>query len=300
MQVRKLPVAQGLAWFKAALDLGARNPKAIFGAALLFIATIYIGLGVLIGAGELARMAGGVGVAAVVLNLLFLAAFVAVPILVGGLMHVIREAEAARPVRPRDLFAPFRSPRVRSLAGLGMLQIVASMVVGMVLVAVTGPSFWQETILALQRAAAGAPLVMPASDKFWLLVLIYLALNYIMYAVMLFAVPLVLFSNQGVLPAIRDAFKASLQNIGANLVAALLFIAGTLAAGVIALLMASLLAAVGGLVHPLLGVLLGMIPSIAFTTTMLVVLAGGAYIAWRDTFDGAPPSTPRPFGGIEA
>ena len=47
------------------------------------------------------------------------------------------------------------------------------------------------------------------------------------------------------------------------------------------------------------GVVLGMIPSLAFTTAMLVVLAGGAYIAWRDTFDGAP-STPPPFGGIEA
>ena len=300
MQVRKLPVAQGLAWFKAALDLGARNPRAIFGAALLFIATIYIGLGVLIGAGELARMAGGMGLAAVVLNLLFLAAFVAVPILVGGLMHVIRESEAGRAVRPRDLFAPFRSSRVRTLAGLGMVQIVASMVVGMVLVAITGPRFWQETILALQRASAGAPLVMPESDKFWLLVFVYFALNYLMYAVMLFAVPLVLFSNLGVAAAIREAFKASVQNIGANLVAALLFVAGTLLAGVVALLIASLLAAVGGLVHPLLGVVLGMIPSLAFTTAMLVVLAGGAYIAWRDTFDGAPSSTPRPFGGIEA
>jgi len=29
MQVRKLPVSQGLAWFRAAIDLGARNPKAV-------------------------------------------------------------------------------------------------------------------------------------------------------------------------------------------------------------------------------------------------------------------------------
>ena len=41
MEIRALPVGQGLAWFKQAIDLGARNPRAVFGAALLLILALY-------------------------------------------------------------------------------------------------------------------------------------------------------------------------------------------------------------------------------------------------------------------
>ena len=41
MQIRKLPVGQGLAWFKQAIDLGGRNPRAVFGAAVLLILALY-------------------------------------------------------------------------------------------------------------------------------------------------------------------------------------------------------------------------------------------------------------------
>ena len=41
MDIRALPVGQGLTWFKQAIDLGGRNPRAVFGAALLLIASLY-------------------------------------------------------------------------------------------------------------------------------------------------------------------------------------------------------------------------------------------------------------------
>ncbi len=41
MEIRKLPIGQGLAWFRQAIDLGARNPRAVFGAALLFLLALY-------------------------------------------------------------------------------------------------------------------------------------------------------------------------------------------------------------------------------------------------------------------
>ena len=41
MDIRALPVAQGLAWFKQAIDLGGRNPRAVFGAAMLLILALY-------------------------------------------------------------------------------------------------------------------------------------------------------------------------------------------------------------------------------------------------------------------
>ena len=303
MQVRKIPVSQGLAWFRAAIDLGARNPKAVFGAALLFMAAMCLFAVVMFAV--IAAVRGDAGgepnltLLAIAFVPLFIGLMVLVPILLGGLMHVIREAEAGRPVHARDLFAPFRSPRIRSLALLGLLQIVLSILGGMVFITLAGPTYWQEYLGALQGAMGGAKPVMPQPAHPGLLALAQLTFNYFTYAVMLFAVPLVLFSNLGIVDAVRDALRASVRNVGANLVAAGLFVAGTLVAAIVVLLVSMLLGWIGGLVHPALGALLAVLPQIAFAAAMLVMLAGGAYIAWRDTFDD-PQAPTQPFNGIEA
>jgi hypothetical protein len=303
MQVRKIPVSQGLAWFRAAIDLGARNPKAVFGAALLFMATMYVFALVMVLV-VLAVRGEGSGppnlmLMAAVFAPLFLGLMVMMPILLGGMMHVIREAEAGRPVRARDLFAPFRSPHLRGLIALGLLQIVLSIVGGLVMITIAGPTYWQEYLGAIRGAMGGATPVMPQPAHPGLLALAQLAFNYFTYAVMLFAVPLVLFSGLGIVDAVRDAFRASVRNVGANLVAAGLFVAGTLVAAIVILLISAFLGWIGALVHPAVGSLLALLPVFAFAAAMLVMLAGGAYIAWRDTFDG-PQAPQPPFNGIEA
>ena len=291
MQVRKIPVSQGLAWFRAAIDLGARNPRAVFGAALLFMATLYL-LAMVMVAVVLAVRGGEAGgepnllLIAMLFVPLFLAMMVLMPILLGGLMHVIREAEAGRPVRARDLFAPFRTPRLRGLVVLGVLQIALSILGGIVMIAVAGPTYWQEYLGAVRGAMGGAAPVVPQPAHPGLLALVQLAFNYFTYAVMLFAVPLVLFSGLGIVDAVRDALRASVRNVGANLVAAGLFVGGTIVAGIVIVLVSRLLDTVGTLVHPAVGALLSLLPLIAFAAALLVMLAGGAYIAWRDTFDG--------------
>jgi len=304
MQVRKLPLAQGLAWFRAAIDLGARNPKAVFGASMLFIATIYL-LAVVLGVVAVTVMRSDGGgqpnllLFASIFAPLFIGMMVLLPILIGGLMHVIRESEAGRPVRARDLYAPFRTPRVRGLALLGVLQIALAILGGVLMVAIAGESYWEDYLGAVRAAMGGATPVVPQPRHPGVLMLIQLAFNYFTYAVMLFAVPLVLFSGAGFLDAVRSALQASVRNIGANLVAAGLFVGGTIVAAVVVVLLSMLATAIGGLVHPAVGTFLSIAILLAFGAALLVVLAGGAYIAWRDTFDGpaAPPAT---FTGIEA
>ena len=117
MDIRSLPVGQGLTWFKQAIDLGGKNPRAVFGAAMLMIATLYavallmaIVLAAVSGVGSMTEgTAPALGQVMLIALPLMLVIMLLVPILLGGLMHVIREAEAGRPVRARDLFAPLRS-----------------------------------------------------------------------------------------------------------------------------------------------------------------------------------------------
>jgi hypothetical protein len=182
---------------------------------------------------------------------------------------------------------------------LGLLQIVLSILGGIVFITLAGPTYWQEYLGALQGAMGGATPVMPQPAHPGLLAIAQLAFNYFTYAVMLFAVPLVLFSNLGIVEAVKDALRASVRNVGANLVAAGLFVAGTLVAAIVVLLISQLFLWIGGLVHPAVGALLMTLPLLAFAAAMLVMLAGGAYIAWRDTFDD-PQAPTQPFNGIEA
>jgi hypothetical protein len=305
MEVRKIPVAQGLAWFRAAIDIGARNPKAVFGASVLFIATLY-GLAILLGVVAVALTRGGGADAqpdmvlfASIFVPLFIGLMVIMPVLIGGLMHVIREAEAGRPVRARDLFAPMRSPRVGTLALLGLVQIGFAILGGVVAIAIAGADYWQDYFGAVRGAMGGQMPVVPQPRHPGLLMVVQLAYNYFTYAVMLFAVPLVLFSGQGIVESVRNALRASVRNVGANLVAAGLFVAGTVVAAIIMVLLSMLANVIGALVHPMVGTLLSMLILLAFVSALLVVLAGGAYLAWRDTFGGDAPSAPRPFNGIE-
>jgi hypothetical protein len=303
MEVRKIPAAQGLAWFRAAIDLGACNPKAVFGAAVLFIATLYALAIVLVAVAYALRGDGG-GETDMLLFVsifvpLFIGMMVMMPILIGGLMHVISEAEAGRPVRARDLFAPFRSPRIRPLALLGLLQIVFAILGGLLVIAVAGPDYWPDYLDAVRSATGGQPMALPQPRNQALLMLAQLAYNYFTYAVMLFGVPLVLFSGASLVEAVKGALRASVRNIGANLVAALLFVGGTIVAAIVVVLMSMLANVIGGLLHPAVGMLLSLAMLLAFGAALLVVLAGGAYIAWRDTFGGQSPSAPRPFNGIE-
>lgn len=132
MEIRKLPIGQGLAWFRQAIDLGARNPRAVFGAALLFLLALYAVALVfaIVGAmvvGQDATPAAGQGPdlrdALIVAAPPFLLVLVLVPILLGGFMHVIRETESGRPGHARDVLLQLRSPAGRRLGGLGLLPV---------------------------------------------------------------------------------------------------------------------------------------------------------------------------------
>ena len=300
MDIRKVPASQGLAWFTQAINLGARNPKAVFGAALLFLGVLWL-LALL--AGLAARTASGdgaepdLGRVMLLAIPMFLAVMLLAPVLLGGLMHVIREAEAGRPVGPLDLFAPFRQGKAPRLALLGGLQIVLGVLGGVLMVAIAGADYWQQYLEAMQGAMSGRLPVMPQPEHPLLLTIVQLAFNYFSYALMLLSIPLMLFSGASFVGAIRDSLRASVRNVGANLLAGLLFVLGVLVAVIVVVLFAGFIALVGNLVHPAVGTALSTLVLLGFGAVLLVVLTGGAYVAWRDTFEG--PKSPVAPAGIE-
>lgn len=302
MDIRALPVGQGLAWFKQAIDLGGRNPRAVFGAALLLILSLYTAamlmalvLAVMVGGGEATQ--GSPPdlrlVMAVAIPLTLMVMFL-VPILLGGLMHVVREAEAGRPVRARDVFTPLRSAQGRSLALLGLVQIAMTVVGGVMMVAIAGSDYWRDYMLAMQQAMTGAQPTMPQPANGGLLFLVQLVFNYFSYALMLFSIPLMLFSGNSLGEALRNSLRAAVRNVGPNVLAGVLFIGALLVSALVVALVAALLGMLGGAIHAAVGGALSMLAMLCFAALVLVLLVGAAYLAWRDTFGDAsvPPNPP--------
>lgn len=306
MDIRRLPASQGLVWFRQTIDLGARNPRAVFGAAALAIVALYaavaLALALLLGLGKGLDDKPDLGLLAGVALAVTLAIMVLVPILLGGLMHVIREVEAGRSARARDVFVPLRTTAGRQLALLGLIQLGIAVVGGVLLVALAGSDYWRDYLQAMQTAMQGVPPVMPQPDHPGLMFLLQLVFNYFSYALMLFAIPLMLFSGNGLADALRNALRASVRNVGANLLAGALFVGALVLAAVVVALLASLLAVLGSALHPALGALLMMLTMLGFAGVVLVLVVGAAYLAWRDTFGdaGVPPSVPAQVHGFEA
>ncbi len=300
MEIRRLPATQGLAWFRLSVELGSKNPRAVFGAAMLLIATLYAA--VLAMALVLSLLVGGEATAQdktpdihllmlVALAMALLIIFL-VPILLGGLMHVIREAEAERPVRARDLFAPLRSEHGQKLAWLGLVQVVLAVFGGALAVGLAGTDYWQDYLKAMSSALEGGVTALPEPQHPGLIFLAQMVFNYFSYALLLLSIPLMQFSGLGLLQALKAALQAALHNVAAHLLAAVLFIGALLVAALVAGLVAGLLALLGGLIHPIVGSLLAALVMLGFAVTALVLVTGAAYLAWRDTFGEEAKPTP--------
>ena len=134
-----------------------------------------------------------------------------------------------------------------------------------------------------------------------LLFLVQIAFNYFSYALMLFSIPLMLFSGCNLSTALRHAVRASLTNLGANLLVGVLFLGALMLAAFVVLLVAGLLGVIGNLIHAVVGSLLMMLAMVGFAAVVLVLLAGASYLAWRDTFsDAASPPPVTHVHGFEA
>ena len=145
----------------------------------------------------------------------------------------------------------------------------------------------------------GVAPVMPEPAHPGLLLVFQLLFNYFTYAVMLFSIPLMLFAGRSLRESIVLSLRAALANVGANLLAAGLFLGAVIVGAVLATLLATLANLLGGLVVAQLGVLLEILVLLVFGVAVIVVLTGVAYFAWRDIFEGDAAQPPS-FVGLEA
>lgn len=293
--IRKVPLTHGAQWLLRAINLGTRSPRAIFGAALLLMAVLYLVMYVFTLPLRLGAPLDLDGLFRI-LAIAMLAAALVLPVLLGGLMHVIREAENGRAVRARDLFAPLRLHRTMPLALLGLIQIALALICGSLLLWATGEDFWARYEEMVSGALTGRISTAPTAEQPALVALAQMLFYYFSTAVVLVSVPQIMFSGLGLSDAVKRSFGASLWNLGSYLFATMLFMLGAMLAGLLVSVAALVAMVVGASVAPWLGQLLAWALFTAYGMVFMVVMCGTCYYAWRDVFagDGADGSGAAP------
>lgn len=286
---------QALRWLAQAVNLGVRNPRAIFGAAVLAVMGLY---SVLLLGTLLTQLGAGGGVNTLSLSLLLftmIGVLLLVPVLLGGLMHVIAEAEAGRPVRARDVFMPFVRGMAGKLAAFGSLQLVLMLLGGVVSRQLMGDAYMQaynEAINLILQGQQPEPLPPPAHPLwlfFW-----QMALSYVNTMLMLLGVAQVVLSGCGFVAAAKGALRAALRNVLPCLILLAVCCIVIVPAGlVLALLGLGLLWLMTQIFAPL-AMLLGVLLVQVALALVLVLACGLAYLMWRDMFAGDAPGEDAP------
>jgi hypothetical protein len=298
MQLRAMGPGSGWSWLKRGINLGARNPKAIFGAAALLMLVALVPSALQLGAQFGLGLQGGALLG--VVGLATLASVVLMPPLVGGFLRIIDATEHGRPAHPTALFDVFKQGQgAGRLIGFGLLMTVIYVVVfALVLRLAFGEGFfdwyWQVMNLATQQHGAIDPHAVPPMPE---------GMSGHIGRVMAFGIVFVLFiggvyaigfgqialSSRSIGGALVDGVVGAFKNLLPILVLAICsFGLGLLLMIGVGLLVA-LLAVVGGLVHPALSLLLALPVYLGMLLVIYVVMFGVIYHLWRDVCGEEPP-----------
>lgn len=236
---RSLPAGHGLAWWSEGWKIFTAAPVPWILVAIVLIAIHFVLSWIpLLGS---------------------IASAVLTPVLVGGLMLGCHGMAQGRPFDFMQLFDGFRSDRLVPLAILGAIMFGASLVVGLVVMALVFGAGAGAALGALGGSASaisGAALA-GAGGAALLAVLVGLALVVACFLAFWFATPLVAVSRADAVEAIKGSFRASLANLPALLVFLLIF------------------------------VVLALLASIPFGLGWLVlapVAIGAVYASWREVY----------------
>ncbi len=277
--MKRWNAGKGFEWFTRAVDLGGRNPRTLFLAALVFMLISAVpSLLDLPRTIQVMQSGQQVPPSPWVIVLMLVFALLSFPI-AGGFLHVIREIEAGRPVGVGGLFEAFRNGRALPLLAALLLGVVAAIVVMTPVIVLAGAMFGMSGG-GTERPGLGMMLL--------LFVLIVLAL-FAVYALFFFTIPRIMFDRVGPVRALIDSFRASFANVLPLLLCLVIYIAAAVAALLVIALLAALLFFLGKALGTAVGVALAVIAYLCGIALFNIVTYGIMFVAWRDVFGDSPP-----------
>jgi len=243
MSYRSVDAGRGIQWLTESVQLVMRNP-AVFLVQALILSVLMFVLNFIPLIGQIAW---------VVLS----------PVLLAGMVYSMREVDRGGNADVGQLFAGFQQPgKVVPLMTLSIPQIV-----GLVVLVVLGFLFIGGSIIGAVASggneAAGA---MAIGGGLLVFMLLAFVVSLAIAAVVIYAIPRVMFDDAEPFGAMKESFSASLANIAPLLIFAIIFF----------------------IVATIVFVVLSIIPILGSIAAMLAIYAVGAaavYASYKDVFE---------------
>jgi hypothetical protein len=287
MTARSVSMASPFHWLAKAVDVGRKQPRALFGGFALLIAVGMIP-SVVQGLAQ-ALMPGATGL---VYGLVIGLSLVLVPPLTGAAFRLLHDCEAGRPAMATDLFNGYRDRAfaVRMILTSVLLMLGYLAVLTLLFTVVPGKEFFAELFARFLAAPPGGEPdlanlpSLPPGFLVWLLAAS--ALMVVLGNAYMLAFAQAALAGQAPVAAVVGGLAATLRNllplVGFFLVASI--------AGFFALLLVGLvfgvLAGVLAMLSPLLATLLVLPLYLLLALAIYVVMFGFYYHAWREIFGG--------------
>ena len=292
MTTRAVGPGKGWDWLVRAANLGSQNAKALFGAAAWLMAIALVPTAVQMALQKV--MPESPAMMGMVMAFTLLYSVIAMPPATAGLLRVIHAVETGVPVRAAAIFDGYRQNPGRVI-GLSLLLLVLAILVLGGALALFGGHFLQgleQFVVAAQTASvSGKPELPPLPDGTGTLIGLLVIFGLFFNGVYALSFGQVALGSRGIGAAIGDGIAGTFK----NLLPLLVLLVVVLVAGVIAMvavgLVMGLLAVIGGLVHPVVAMLLVVPVYLALLVAIYVIAFGVMYYMWRDIC-GDAASTP--------
>lgn len=296
MTTRTMGPLAGWRWLFNAVNLGAGNPRAVLGGAvLLTVAALLPSIVQLVVQNGLGITSPGVMLALTALSVVY-SLLVIGPLSVGYL-RLLHAAETGAPTRATAIFRIFedRGAVGRVIGLMLLLMVVGLLLFGGLMVAFGGDFFMQlaEVMQTLENAEPGTtPALPPLPSGIGALLGLAFILGMFFNGAYAIGMGQVALGGRGAVASLGDGLLGALRNLLPLLVLAIVaLVVGTVALLIVGLVV-GVLAVVGSLVHPALGILLAAPFYLAAMVVLYVIMFGVAYHMWRDVCGGAAAGGP--------
>jgi MFS family permease len=282
-------------WLMKSLDVGRKNPKALFlGFFLMLLVGLVPGVMQIFGQAVFPPTSGAL---MAIYGLSFLLSMVLLPPLVGAAFNLLHACERGQPAAATDIFDGYRDLSFAIRMWLTMLLVMLMYVValGLLFALLPGKEFFVELMMRAaatppggQPDMAGMP-AFPPSFLLWLLGAMFVVL--VLANVYMLAYARAALNQAGPVQALLDGFAGTLRNL-------LPFILVAIVVTIVGFVLLLLLALVAGVaigllmaISPVLAAVVGVPVYIGLMLMLYVVAFGYFYHAWQDIF-GEPAVAP--------
>lgn len=291
MTVKSVSMGAPFQWFMKALDIGGKNPRALFGGFLILLVVALVPTLVQLGVEH--GLKPSLNVLLAVYGVIMVLSLLLMPPITGSALRLVHACEQGRPASAFDVLDGYRDGgfAVRMILTSLMMLACFLIVFGLLWALMPGKDFMMELFARSAATPPGGQPDMsgmpPFPPSFLLWLLGAMAFLLVLSHVYLLTYAQAALAGQGPVAATAQGFKAVLRNllpfIGFTLAALAVGFVVLLVLGVVLALVIGLLATVS----PVVGIAIGVPLYIGLMLVMYVVMFGFYYHAWRDIFGEA-------------